>query len=85
MARKIRARPVPNGNIGRWTARCRIAISRVLTSAITHHASYTCGNAVGRTLPGPLARLDSFENELFSQGVSLRLKINQWLKNNCVL
>ena len=28
-------RLVPNGNIGRWMARCRIAISRVLTSAIT--------------------------------------------------
>ncbi len=31
-------RLVPNGNIGRWMARCRIAISRVLTRAITQTA-----------------------------------------------
>ena len=28
-------RLVPNGNIGRWMERCRIAIPRALTGAIT--------------------------------------------------
>lgn len=34
-------RLVPNGNIGRWTVRCRIAIPRVLTGAITQQTTFS--------------------------------------------
>lgn len=40
------------------------------------HESYTCGDAGGRTLLNPPARLVRCEKALAAKGVSLRLKFN---------
>lgn len=48
-------RLVPNGNIGRWMERCRIAIPRVLTGAITHHRFAACPASSPRPFSSSLA------------------------------